>query len=77
MPSAEALRARLAFSGADLAPGLAEAEVADVERRFGFRFPPDYLRLLTISLPVGGRWPAWRNGDADDLHRRLAAPVEG
>ena len=77
MPSDEALRVRLGFSGASLSPGLSDAEVARVEQTFGFRFPPDYRRLLALALPLGDRWPNWRDGDPDQLRSSLASPVEG
>lgn len=77
LPFDEALRARLALSGASLSPGLTGAELAGVEQTFGFRFPPDYRRLLTLALPLGKDWPDWRAGDPDTLRAQVEWPVEG
>ncbi|MEV0838300.1 hypothetical protein AB0I55_01965 [Actinocatenispora sera] len=62
---------------APLAPGLTEAELSAVEARFGFRFAADHRALLAAALPVGPRFPDWRNGAEAELRERLAWPVEG
>lgn len=77
LPCDEDLRIALATSGAVLASGLSDGELAGVEETFGFSFPPDYRRLLTLTLPLGDHWPDWRAGDEADLGIRLAWPVEG
>ncbi|MEU7279645.1 hypothetical protein AB0A69_12800 [Streptomyces sp. NPDC045431] len=64
--------------GADIAPGLSEAELDAVEERFGFTFAADHRVFLAAGLPRGSRhWPDWRHGDPEDLTERLARPVEG
>ncbi len=57
--------------------GMAEVEFKRVERTFGFAFNPDHRVLLSAGLPVGGRWPDWRNADSVALQEQLAAPGEG
>jgi hypothetical protein len=57
---------------------MTNAELEIVEARFGFQLAPDHRLLLSIGLPVGDpKWPDWRDGDEDDLRRRLRWPVEG
>jgi hypothetical protein len=72
-------------------PGLTDREVADIEARFGFQFPPDLRELLQYRLPCGQRPVAaipgsapiysgfwdWRHGDVDELQSRLDCPLEG
>ncbi|MCV7227928.1 hypothetical protein [Mycolicibacterium komossense] len=57
--------------------GLTEAEFARVEGRFGFQFADDHRAFLAAGLPVGERWPDWRDGADEDLLDRLGWPVEG
>ena len=57
--------------------GLSEAEAERVERTFGFRFPPDLREFLQAGLPVGGRFPNWRDEDEALLRERLRQPLEG
>ncbi len=63
---------RIAFE-----PGLTDAEVADVERRFGFRFPPDLRAFLQTALPHGPKFPDWRGGDEATLRDWLDEPCQG
>jgi hypothetical protein len=56
--------------------GLSDEEVAAVEARFGFRFPPDLRGFLQTALPVGGQFPDWRNGDDSDIEARLRRPLD-
>ena len=58
-------------------PGLTDAEVADVERRFGFRFPPDLRAFLQAALPHGPEFPDWRGGDEATLRDWLDEPRRG
>ncbi|MEU3763528.1 hypothetical protein AB0E55_00605 [Amycolatopsis keratiniphila] len=58
-------------------PGLSEAELDDVEARFGFRFAADHRTFLSAGVPIGDRWPDWRCGNPDQLRKRLAWPVDG
>ncbi len=63
--------------GATLEPGLTDAEVAGIEARFGFRFPPDLRAMLQAFLPSGRSYPDWRNGSDADLRDRLDLPTRG
>jgi len=66
----------LAF-GVRVDPGLSPAELASVEARHGFRFAAEHRALLAAGLPVGERWPNWRNGPAADLRDMLGRPRDG
>ena len=57
--------------------GLTGAETRDVEYRFDFHFPPDLRALLQTGLPVGDRFPDWRDGDESQLRSALGWPLEG
>jgi hypothetical protein len=57
--------------------GLTEAETRDAEYRFGFHFPSDLRALLQTGLPVGDRFPDWRDGDEARLRSDLGWPLEG
>jgi hypothetical protein len=57
--------------------GLSDQEVADVEERYRFSFPPDLRTLLQTALPSSDRFPNWRSDPAADLERRMAWPAEG
>ncbi|MFH8573347.1 hypothetical protein [Streptomyces sp. NPDC017993] len=84
---AEAAR-RLAETGLyALEPGLTDAELACIEREYGFEFADDHRAFLAAGLPVNvppedGQtwskpWPEWRGVDTDSLPRQLGWPVEG
>lgn len=62
--------------GARIEPGLTNAEVADIEALFGFRFPPDLRAVLQFALPVSADFPNWR-GPAAPLRGRLNDPIDG
>lgn len=57
--------------------GLSDSEVAGVETRFGFHFPPDLRSFLQQVLPVSGDWVDWRNGSTEGIRQRLAWPLDG
>ena len=61
----------------ELEPGLTAAEFDRVEERFGFEFADDHRAFLSAGLPVGQGWPDWRDVEVEQLHGRLAWPVEG
>lgn len=69
--------------GARLEQGLLAAELAGIEAKFGFRFPPDLADLLRTVLPTGERWPRWRaamQGDdsaLEQIYGMLDWPREG
>lgn len=60
-----------------LEPGLSDLEIARIEERFGFRFPPDYRDLLHRWLPVSHKCIDWRRGSDEMIRERLAWPFEG
>ncbi len=41
----------------EFAPGLSDREIAAVEKRFKFRFPPDLRAFLQTALPSGPQFP--------------------
>lgn len=57
--------------------GLTDAEVAAVQSRFGFRFPPDLRKFLQTALLRGARFPDWRSGDEAALRDWLDLPLQG
>ena len=57
--------------------GLTDAEVAAVEGRYGFRFPPDLRAFLHTALPRGLRFPDWRSGDEAAIRDWLDIPRRG
>jgi hypothetical protein len=61
----------------EFVPGLTDAEVANVEGRFAFRFPPDLRSFLQTALPHGVGFPDWRSGDETMLREWLNSPAEG
>jgi hypothetical protein len=69
--------ALLAGLPAAVGPGLSDAEVTAVEEQFRFRFAADHRIFLQTGLPLGGRWPDWRDGSPDELRSRLDWPREG
>jgi len=77
-----AIASRLPVS--EIAPGLSEPEVKDVQSRFSFAFPPDPRAMLVAGLPVGNRWPNWRAALAGEpaakleyARERLGWPLDG
>lgn len=61
----------------DIEPGLTEVELDAVEHRFGFQFADDHREFLAAGLPVGRRWPNWRDDRDEHLRELLAWPVDG
>ena len=59
------------------ADGLSESEFHAIETRFDFRFPPDLREFLRLALPIGKRFPDWRNGTEDELRAILNTPLDG
>jgi hypothetical protein len=56
--------------------GLTAQEVAQIETRHGFRFPPDYRAFLMLALPVSRPFIDWRSRGDDAIRSRLALPYE-
>jgi hypothetical protein len=73
----ERLLGELRERGIVVEDGLTESETRDAEYRFGFHFPPDLRGLLQAGLPVGERFPDWRDGDEARLRGALDWPLEG
>jgi hypothetical protein len=81
------------MSSHEIGPGLTDAELARVERDYGFEFADDHRAFLAAGLPLNappeqsqarhqgqarrGPWPDWRDGDPDGLRRQLDWPIEG
>jgi len=65
------------LGGAVIAPGLTKAEFARIETQFGFEFADDHRAFLAVGLPIGPRWPDWRNGAPEELRSSLDWPVRG
>ncbi|MET9224815.1 hypothetical protein [Lentzea sp. NPDC003310] len=73
----------------EIAPGLTDAEFAAIEAEHGFEFADDHRAFLAAGLPVNTPfepeegvihtwtqpWPEWRDGDPDQLRRRVDYPV--
>jgi hypothetical protein len=57
--------------------GLTDEEVAQVERTYGFRFPPDLRGFLQAALPTGDGFPNWRVGLDGSLRSWVDAPKDG
>ncbi|MCC3770543.1 hypothetical protein [Streptomyces sp. UNOC14_S4] len=78
---------RLAKAGCcEIAPGLSDREFDRVEAEYGFAFSADHRAFLAAGLPVASPyeegqtwkqpWPDWRDGDPEELRRRLDLPVQ-
>lgn len=70
------LRRALNSRGIEIAPGLSDVQLREIEEDFGFRFPPDLRMLLESFLPVGENFPDWRTRN-QQLIERLDWPAEG
>ncbi len=77
MTNWDELIAALKCRGVEFAAPLTEAETVTVEERFQFTFPFDLRTFLQTGLPVGRRFPDWRNGDHHELADWLNRPREG
>lgn len=70
------LRRALSSRGVELAPGLSDAQLGEIEEDFGFRFPPDLRMLLAAFVPLGEGFPDWRSRN-QQLIEWLDLPAEG
>ncbi len=61
----------------DFDAGLTDAEIAAVQTRFGFRFPPDFCSFLQTALPRGPMFPDWRSGEESAIREWLDFPRQG
>ena len=57
--------------------GLTDAEIAAVEACCGFGFADDHRAFLQAGLPMGSRWPNWREPRSEELADQLAWPADG
>jgi hypothetical protein len=57
--------------------GLTDSEVKAIQNRFGFTFPPDLRVVLQFAVPIGKRFPNWRDESETALRSRLTWPLEG
>lgn len=57
--------------------GLSATELAAIELRFGFQFPPDLAFFLSFALPVSLGFPNWRRPDAESVWRSMDWPADG
>lgn len=71
------VRSHLERRGVRFAPGLSDAEVAEVEARYGFRFPPDLRSLLQFALPINDDFYDWRAEPESQIRRMLSLPFDG
>ncbi len=67
----------LESTGVQFDPGLSAQEVRQIEEQFCFVFPPDLRELLMSGMPIGDKFPNWRNSSYKKLKERLEWPYEG
>ncbi len=67
----------LSDQGVTFASGLTDNEITVVESAHGFRFPPDLRSLLQYRLPIGDRFPNWRDPTSDFIRDQLDWPADG
>jgi hypothetical protein len=60
-----------------IGPGLSASEIQAVERQFKCMFPPDLRRLLQFAMPIGPKFPNWRDVSGEDLQGRFDWPLDG
>jgi hypothetical protein len=71
------IKAGLERAGVSFSPGLTPIEFRAAEARYGFEFPPDLRSFLGLAMPVGGKFPDWRDLDSVALADAFAWPLEG
>jgi len=71
------MKAALERAGVAFAPGLSPDEFSAAEARHGFEFPPDLRSFLAFAMPVGGKFPDWRDPGSAALADAFAWPLEG
>lgn len=67
----------LVKAGVQIDRGLTPEEFTQIERTFGFKFPPDLREFLSLGLPVSPNWVDWRNSDEKQIRGRMDWPLEG
>lgn len=73
----EQIKAVLETAGVAFAPGLTTQEFIAAEARYEFSFPPDLRSFLAFALPIGERFPNWRELDSPYLVDAFRRPLEG
>jgi len=68
-------KTRLSEAGVRFDQGLTCEELSQIERDFGFVFPPDLRAFLVFALPISPEWPDWRRG-RHEIAARIAKPIE-
>jgi hypothetical protein len=56
-----ALKAGMESKGIEFAEGLTEAQLKAAEQHFGIKFPPELKAFYSVGLPIGERFPDWRD----------------
>lgn len=68
---------RLKLKGKPFEDGLSDKEIASVESRFGFTFPPELRFFLQTALPTSDYFPNWRSDSVERLQSWLDRPIDG
>jgi len=71
------MKAGLERAGVSFAPGLSPRELRVAEARYDFEFPPDLRSFLAFAMPVGDKFPDWRELGSMVLADAFAWPLEG
>jgi hypothetical protein len=66
---------QLSQKGIRIEKGLSESEIKEIEQTYGFEFPPDLEHFLLEALPVGDRFPDWRDRSNPSLRHKLDWPI--
>jgi hypothetical protein len=57
--------------------GLSQAEIQELEQKYGFVFPPDLKDFLMFALPISNGFLNWRQASNEEIVRSLSWPYEG
>lgn len=68
------LIAQLQKRGVRFHEGLTANELASIEGKFKFKFPPDQRSLLGAALPVSDGFVNWRSASDKEIRTRLSRP---
>ncbi|TKY70698.1 hypothetical protein E2542_SST06989 [Spatholobus suberectus] len=66
---------RLKSSNVVIDEGLSDAELADLESKLKFTFPPDLRAILQQGLPISQGFPNWRSSSTQQLQILLNLPA--
>ncbi len=73
----DAVLAKLRGWGVTFTDGLDDREITEAENLHRFRFPPDLRQMLMTALPIGDRFPNWRESSSTFIADRMAWPANG